>query len=99
MCLRGRGQGPRRRDIGRTEIDQHGLERRGQVARFRWRQSFDQRFKHVLDAFAGFGNVDGWLAVEANDLFDLLADAIGSADGKSILFRTGTTSWSASMAR
>ena len=58
-------------------IDQHGFEWSGRVARFRWRQSFDQRFKHVLDAFAGFGgNVDGQLAVEANDLFDLLADAI-----------------------
>ena len=64
-------------------VDQHGLERRLGVALARRRQLVDDGFEHVGDAEAGLGrDQHGLGGVDADDLLDLLADALGLGGGE-----------------
>ena len=66
---------------------------------FGGRQAGDDGLQHVGDAEARFGgDFNGVGGVDADHILDLLRTRSGSAAGRSILLRTGTISWSASMA-
>ena len=63
-------------------VDQHGLQRGVRVAPGR-RDLGDDGVEHVLDADAGLGaGEDRFGRVEADDLLDLLADALGVGGGE-----------------
>ena len=70
-------------------VDQHGLQRRGLVALGR-RQALDDGFQHQVDADAGLGrDRHGFRRVEADDVLDLLLDAVGLGGGQVDLVEHG----------
>ena len=66
----------------------------------RRRDARDHGLEHVVDALAGLGAAaDRVGGVDADHVLDLLDHALGlRADGRSILFSTGTTSTPSSVA-
>ena len=63
-------------------IDQQRLQRRVGVAGGRG-QAVDDGFQHAFDVEAGFGrDLDGFGGVEADDVLDLLLDALGLGGGQ-----------------
>lgn len=73
-------------------VNQQGFQRRIYIADRR-RQAGDDGFKEIVNAESGFSRCfDGFRCVYADNIFYLFLTRSGSAEGRSILFKTGTIS-------